>query len=153
MKPRRSPREAWEGHRNERVREIVFVGASSMSFGPSMLPNGKKYYGCLFARLTRRSPPGSLRHSALAVSRRASRLGLAHDFIALKAAGVRMAAAPAVGASGQMPEPYPAAGDSLWIKRVAVRTPFHRAPCIADSSVTRRTGATVGRSTTRSASM
>ena len=72
MKPRRSPREAWEGHRNERVREIVFVGASSMSFGPSMLPNGKKYHGCLFARLTRRSPPGSLRHSALAVSRRAA---------------------------------------------------------------------------------
>jgi hypothetical protein len=78
MKPRRSPREAWEGHRNERVREIVFVGASSMSFGLSMLPNGKKYCGCLFARLTRRSLLGSLRNSALAMLRRAGRFGLAH---------------------------------------------------------------------------
>jgi hypothetical protein len=41
------------------VREIVFLGASSMSFGFRMLRNGKKYYGCLFdaplaARITAR---------------------------------------------------------------------------------------------------
>lgn len=75
---RRSPREAWKGHRNGRVREIVFLGASSMSFGFPMLRNGKKYYGCLFACLTRRWPLGSLRDSALAMLRRASRFGLAH---------------------------------------------------------------------------
>ena len=61
MKPRRSPREAWERHRNGRVREIVFLGASSMSFGFRMLCNGKKYYGCLFACLTRRWPLGIAR--------------------------------------------------------------------------------------------
>ena len=60
-----------------RVREIVFLGASSMSFGFRMLCNGKKYYGCLFARLTRRSLLGSLRDSALAMLR-AGRFGLAY---------------------------------------------------------------------------
>jgi hypothetical protein len=75
---RRSPREAWKGHRNGRVREIVFLGASSMSFGFRMLRNGKKYYDCLFACLTRRWPLGSLRDSALAMLRRAGRFGLAH---------------------------------------------------------------------------
>jgi len=34
-------------------------------------------------------------------------------------------------ASRQMPAPYPVAGGSLWIKRVVVRTPGHRASCIA----------------------
>ena len=59
------------------VAKIVFLGASSTSFGFSMLRNGKKYYGCLFARLTRRSLLGSLRDSALAMLR-AGRFGLAH---------------------------------------------------------------------------
>src|SRR5262249_37687131 len=44
---------------------------------------------------------------------------------------IRTEAAVAASASGRKLAPYPAEGGSLWIERVAVRTPGHRLPCIA----------------------
>src|SRR6266446_3847581 len=75
---------------------------------------------------------------AAVVRPRTVRLG-SQELHQFQSAAIRTEAALIAGASGRKPVLYPAAGDSLWRKRVAGHTPCRRAPCIADLLAMRET--------------
>src|SRR6476660_1141737 len=66
-------------------------------------------------------------------------MGGSQELHQFQSAAIRTEAALTAGASGRKPVLYPAAGDSLWRKRVAGHTPCRRAPCIADLLAMRET--------------